>query len=227
MHSLPTYSISTYSPFKSDRSHWHDCTPSHHMYRTTHDTSHTTQPPPTPSHLPPSHHHLPTTLLRLNPSKNGPKSSFRTSTTQWSKLSILTLAFVSAITSENAMPKRLCPYPLLDNLVRISSSPSSSSSSEEESSSLSSSSSSDSASRSLAAFSTALAALASALDFCFSSLRLLLLSRLLFFLACFHVHATPNPSPNAHDNMRAPRFVERSQNKRHRWVCVFLVVVQC
>lgn len=51
---------------------------------------------------PPTHHSAktyPTTAFKLKPSKNVPKSSFFTSTTQCSKLSIRTLAPVSSTTS--------------------------------------------------------------------------------------------------------------------------------
>lgn len=51
----------------------------------------------------------PTTALTLRLSKKPPKSSFLTSTTQCSKLSILTLALVSWATSSNAFPNLFFP----------------------------------------------------------------------------------------------------------------------
>ena len=48
----------------------------------------------------------PTTLRKLNASRNPPRSSFCTSTTQCSKLSIRTRALVSCTTSWKAMPNR-------------------------------------------------------------------------------------------------------------------------
>lgn len=51
----------------------------------------------------------PTTLFRLKASKKPLKSSFFTSTTECSKLSIRTRAPVSSTTSWNAAPKRLSP----------------------------------------------------------------------------------------------------------------------
>lgn len=51
----------------------------------------------------------PTTAFMLRLSRKPPKSSFFTSTTQCSKLSILTRALVSATTSWNALPNRFNP----------------------------------------------------------------------------------------------------------------------
>lgn len=49
----------------------------------------------------------PTTLRKLNASRNPPRSSFCTSTTQCSKLSMRTLVLVSCTTSWKAIPNRL------------------------------------------------------------------------------------------------------------------------
>lgn len=51
----------------------------------------------------------PITAFKLKLSKKPPRSSFLTSTTQCSKLSILTLALVSWATSSNALPNRFFP----------------------------------------------------------------------------------------------------------------------
>ena len=51
----------------------------------------------------------PTTAFTLKFSRKPPRSSFLTSTTQCSKLSILTLALVSWATSSNALPNRFFP----------------------------------------------------------------------------------------------------------------------
>lgn len=51
----------------------------------------------------------PITAFMLRLSKNALRSSFLTSTTQCSKLSIFTLAFVSSTTSWNAFPNRFVP----------------------------------------------------------------------------------------------------------------------
>lgn len=51
----------------------------------------------------------PTTPLKLNASKNPLRSSFFTSTTSCSKLSMRTLAPVSSTTSPNAVPNLLLP----------------------------------------------------------------------------------------------------------------------
>jgi hypothetical protein len=64
---------------------------------------HHSTPPPRPTT------YRPTTVFKLNPSRNPARSSFFTSTTQWSKLSILTRAFVSSTTSVKASPNRFRP----------------------------------------------------------------------------------------------------------------------
>ena len=51
----------------------------------------------------------PITAFTLKLSRKPPRSSFLTSTTQCSKLSILTLALVSWATSSNALPNRFFP----------------------------------------------------------------------------------------------------------------------